>query len=147
MTMPIPHIDSSQALAVIRIGLGLYWLSNAIRDFQIGRHKDMSKFLPMMANENRIAWYGQFMRVAVVPYGDFFGYFVPISMLLMGISLIVGVWTVVALIGGIVLCVNVLFAFGFGKERPQLALLLFTEVALLLANSEEALSLSKVLHL
>ena len=147
MTMTIAHIDSSQALAVIRIGLGLYWLSNGIRDFQLGRQKDMGKFLPMMANENRIAWYGQFMRVAVVPYSDFFGYFIPISMLLMGISLIVGVWTVVALIGGIVLCVNVLFAFGFGKERPQLALLLFTEVALLLANSEGALSLSKVLHL
>ncbi|MBI4446293.1 MAG: hypothetical protein HY645_10335 [Acidobacteria bacterium] len=147
MTMTIPYIDSWQALAVIRIGLGLYWLSNGVRDFQLGRHKDMGKFLPMMANENRIRWYGRFMKVAVLPNSNFFGYFIPISMLLMGTSLIAGVWTALALLGGIFLCINVLLAFGFSKERPQLALLLFTEVALLLSDSERALSLTEVLRL
>lgn len=130
-----------EGLAIIRIAIGLYWLSNAIRDFQLGRHKDMVFFLQMMARENKMKWYGAFMNAAVVPYSRFFGYFIPVSMLLMGISLIVGVWTSVALVGGIVLCVNVLLAFGFTKERPQLALLILSQLALLLSQAEGALRL------
>jgi hypothetical protein len=130
-----------EGLAVVRIAIGLYWLSNAIRDFQLGRHKEMGFFLQMMARENKIKWYAAFMNAAVVPYSGFFGYFIPVSMLLVGTSLIVGIWTSVALIGGIVLCVNVLLAFGFSKERPQLALLILSQIALLLSNAEGAFRL------
>ena len=97
-------------------------------------------YLQMMARDNPIGWYGAFMRGAVAPYGGFYGYFVPISMLLIGISLLTGVATNIALVGAIVLCVNVLLAFGLGKERPQLALLIISQLGLLLANSERALS-------
>jgi thiosulfate dehydrogenase [quinone] large subunit len=129
------------ALAVVRIAIGLYWLANAIRDFQLRRHKEMGFFLQMMARDNRLKWYGSFMNTAVIPYSGFFGYFVPVSMLLMGVSLIMGVWTSISLVGGIVLCLNVLLAFGFSKERPQLALLILSQLALLLSNAEGALHL------
>ena len=130
-----------EGLAIVRIAIGLYWLSNGIRDFQLGRHKDMGMYLKMMAKDNRVRWYGAFMNAAVVPYSSFFGYFVPVSMLLMGVSLITGVWTSIALAGGIVLCLNVLLAFGFSKERPQLALLILSQLALLLSNAEGAFHL------
>lgn len=123
------------ALAIIRIALGIYWLSNAIRDFQLGRHKEMGFFLQMMARENKIKWYGSFMTKVIVPSSAFWGYFIPISMLLMGISLVSGIWTSIALVGGTLLCLNVLFAFGFSKERPQLALLILCHLALFLSNA------------
>lgn len=138
-------IDPAIGLALVRIGVGVYWLSNAIRDFQLGRHREMGSFLQMMAGDNPVRWYGAFMRAAVVPYSSFFGYFIPISMLLIGLSLITGVLTVISLVGAIVLCVNVLLAFGFTKERPQLALLIVSQLALLLADSEQALSAKHML--
>jgi hypothetical protein len=137
-------IEPAVGLALVRIALGVYWLSNAIRDFQLGRHKEMGMWLQMMARDNPIGWYGAFMRAAVVPYSSFYGYFIPISMLLIGISLLTGVATTIALVGAIVLCVNVLLAFGLAKERPQLALLIISQLALLLAGSERAWSLASL---
>lgn len=134
-------LEPLEGLAIVRIAMGLYWLSNGIRDFQLGRHKDMGMFLKMMADSNRLRWYGAFMNAAVLPFSGFLGYFIPISMLLMGTSLIAGVWTSIALVGGIVLCLNVHLAFGLSKEGPQLALLILSQLALLLSNAEGAFRL------
>ncbi len=139
-------ITENMGLAIIRIAIGLYWFANAVRDFQLGRHKDMGMFLQMLANENKIGWYAAFMKAAVVPYGNFFGYFVPVSMLLIGLSLIGGILTSAALVGAIALCVNVLLAFSFSKERPQLMLLIISQLALLLSNAENSLTLKTLFY-
>lgn len=67
-------------------------------------------------------WYAWFLNTLVIPYPEFWSYLVAYGELLVGIALILGVFTSVAAFFGVFMNANYLFA-GTVSTNPELLLL------------------------
>lgn len=105
MTLETFWLDGAQWLAVLRIGLGLWWLESV-------RHKNIEawtqrhagiNWAASVAEEHRWAWVGSVFEKVVRPRPRTFTAVVLLSELALGIGLTLGLLTPIALIAGILL--------------------------------------------
>lgn len=98
-------LDAAEWLAVLRIGLGLWWLESV-------RHKNLEAWTQRNAGINwagdiaakhKIKAIGRIFEKTVKPHPKLFTYVVLLSELALGIGLTFGLLTPVALVGGILL--------------------------------------------
>ncbi|MBI2169664.1 MAG: DoxX family protein [Actinobacteria bacterium] len=98
-------LDAVEWFAVLRIGLGLWWLESV-------RHKNLEAWLKRNAGINwaasvaeghRWAWVGKSFESTVKPHPKLFTWIVLLAEFALGVGITFGVLTPVALAGGIVL--------------------------------------------
>lgn len=98
-------LEAAEWLAVLRIGLGLWWLESV-------RHKNLEAWLQRNAGINwagdiaaahRWRVVGRTFDAAVKPHPKLFTYVVLLSELALGVGLTLGLLTPVALVGGLLL--------------------------------------------
>jgi hypothetical protein len=95
-----------------RILIGLLWLGT-LRwklppDFAPDTGQGLMYWLQQEAQYPAFPWYGEFIRTVVLANFEFFGWFVFITELLVGLALVGGLWTRLAGAAGFLMSVNLL---------------------------------------
>lgn len=117
MTDIFGFLEVSNWLAVLRIGIGLWWLKSFI-------HKPHKKFVEgqmadwtiSLAENHPFQLYGRFVKNVVESSRSWIAYFFLAAELAIGLGLVLGFLTPIALIGALLLNVNYLFTAGV---RPK----------------------------
>jgi uncharacterized membrane protein YphA (DoxX/SURF4 family) len=128
----------AKAIAVARIATGVLFL--LFGEYKVAgpefAHTGFSQYLQGYIQGAAFACYRPFLAHVVLPHVVFFGYFVGILELLIGIALVVGLWVRAASVMGALFLFNLLFATWwepghgvpvwryFGAELDKLPLIL-----------------------
>ncbi|MZP28642.1 DoxX family membrane protein [Heliobacterium undosum] len=120
---------------VIRFWLGYQWLTSGWGKLNnpawtgekapaaiMGFFKGVLEKAQTGANPEVKAWYADFVSSVAMPNAKFFSYLIPYAEVLAGLGLIVGCLTTIALLGGITMNLNFLWA-GTSSTNPQMMLL------------------------
>ena len=103
--MDTTWLTGPEWLAVLRIGLGLWWLESF-------RHKDKAAWFQRnagidwaksVAEEHRFGWINSVFKRTAAPRPKLFSYVIVFSELAIGLGLVLGFLTPVAAIGGLLL--------------------------------------------
>lgn len=117
MTDIFGFMDVSNWLAVMRIGIGLWWIKSFF-------HKPLKKFVEgqmvdwtiSLADNHPVEAYGRFVKSVVEPNRSWIAYLFLAAELAIGLGLVFGFLTPIALIGALLLNINYLFTAGV---RPK----------------------------
>jgi|SRR5215510_9125825 len=110
--MPDHTTALPKTIAVARIATGVLFLlfgeyKVAGREFA---HTGFTQYLHGYIQDAALGFYRPFLAQVVLPHVVFFGYFVGILELLIGLALVVGLWVRPASVTGAVFLLNLLFA-------------------------------------
>ncbi len=138
--------DSAIWLALIRIFIGYIWLNAAFEkltapDFAGG----MAKTLAAFASKNPIGWEQAFLTNVAIPNATMFGYMTMYGELLVGLALLLGIFSEVGAIAGLFMSLSFYFAAGWtGVSTETLNLVLAgVQVVLLLSGAGKVLSVEQ----
>jgi len=143
-------LQSGEWLAVLRIGLGLWWLES-------WRHKDKKGWLERgtgiawakgVAEKHRWAFVKAGFDKVVAPRPKLIAYVVVYAELLVGLGIVTGLVSPIALAGGLAL--NVLYfvlMIHDWAEQGQNSMMALISVVCIFAQADQAWSLDHVLHL
>ena len=145
-----------KTIAAIRIGTSVFFLFfGEYKVFGSGfAHGGFQKYLQGYIDGEAVGFYKPLLVHLIWPHAVFFGYFVGVWELFIGISLLVGIWVRPASIAGIILMLNLTLAtwFGPGHDAPTWHYLgneldhlplLFLFVIFLVSNAGEVWGLDK----
>jgi thiosulfate dehydrogenase (quinone) large subunit len=105
-------------LAVLRVLMGLVFLETAFENVGKGLYGEgFRSYVSYLANGNPIGWYRAFLETSVLPNWQSVALFQSVAEPLMGLALILGVFSPLAGIGGVFFFANLLLA-SWGKEWP-----------------------------
>ena len=111
-----------KTIAAIRIGTSVFFLFfGEYKVFGSGfAHGGFQKYLQGYIDGEAVGFYKPLLVHLIWPHAVFFGYFVGVWELFIGISLLVGIWVRPASIAGIILMLNLTLAtwFGPGHDAP-----------------------------
>ncbi|MDX1614356.1 MAG: hypothetical protein R3300_08605 [Candidatus Promineifilaceae bacterium] len=148
-----------QWLALLRIGVGLWWIKSVLhkplREFVSG---DMVDWTVSLAENHPVPAFGRAIKGLVEPNASWFPYLVVLGEAAVGISLVLGFLTPVGLIVGVFLNLNYLALAGvrpkdvsvnkaYQCEQGQNWNMLIAELVLLFTASWAAWSLDSVIGL
>ena len=145
-----------KTIAAIRIGTSVFFLFfGEYKVFGSGfAHGGFQKYLQGYIDGEAVGFYKPLLVHLIWPHAVFFGYFVGVWELFIGISLLVGIWVRPASIAGIILMLNLTLATWFdpghdaptwhyfGNELDHLPLL-FLFVIFFVSNAGEVWGLDK----
>lgn len=146
-----------QWLAILRIGIGLWWLKSVLhkplRQFVSGQ---MTNWTLALADNHPVPAYGRLIRATVEPNVSWFPYLVLAGETAVAIGLIFGFLTPISLVVAIFLNLNYLALAGvrpkdininkaYQCEQGQNYTMLITEITLLATISWAALSVDSLL--
>jgi len=104
-------------IVVLRISVGALWLRSGLLKIPTRRYRQYDTMLSEMMGRNPIRWYTNFLRSYVLPRHRAAGYFFVTAEVLIGLLLILGLFTVpVALIG---VFLNLNFRLAAGWQNPS----------------------------
>ncbi|UHA76007.1 DoxX family protein [Paenibacillus sp. 481] len=114
-------------LLLIRLYLGWAWLKAGLAKYQGGGFDASGMLKGAIANANGEKpnvpdWWGTFLESFALPYVDLFNFIVPLGEVLVGLGLIVGLFTKTAVFFGIVMNFAFLFS-GVVKVNPTMIIL------------------------
>jgi len=111
-----------KTIAAIRIGTSVFFLFfGEYKVFGSGfAHGGFQKYLQGYIDGEAVGFYKPLLVHLIWPHAVFFGYFVGVWELFIGISLLVGIWVRPASIAGIILMLNLTLATWF-RPRPRCA--------------------------
>ena len=152
-------LEVSNWLAIMRIGIGLWWLKSFA-------HKPHKKFVEgqmvdwtiSLAENHPIRAYGKFVKNIVEPNRSWIAYFFLVAELAIGLGMVFGFLTPIALIGALLLNFNYLFTAGvrpkdisvnkaYQCEQGQNWNMIVPEIVLLVTGSWGVWSLDAVFNL
>jgi len=143
-------LSAPEWLAILRIGLGLWWLESF-------RHKDKKAWFERgsgiawarsVAEKHKWGFVKAGFSKVVAPHPKAMAYIVVFSELAIGLGVTLGLLTPVALAGGLVL--NVLYfvlMINDWAEQGQNSMMALISVVCIVAQANQAWSLDHVLHL
>jgi thiosulfate dehydrogenase [quinone] large subunit len=101
-------LSPDRGLALLRIGVGLYFFANGYDKLHAGWLGDSRQLQRMLqaALRRSPSWYAHFLQTTVLPHVALFARLVTAGELLVGISLVLGLLTPVGAIGAIFLTTN-----------------------------------------
>lgn len=102
----------SRTIAVVRIAASLFFLF--FGEYKVAgsafAHGGFQNYLRDYVGTTALGFYRPFLSHIVLPHAVFFGYFVGVLELLIGVCLLLGIWVRPASIVGIVFLLNLTFA-------------------------------------
>ena len=152
-------LSVAQWLALLRVGIGLWWLKSVLhkplRDFVSG---DMVEWTVSLAENHPVPAYGRLIKSMVQPNASWFPYLVVLGEAAVGIGLILGFLTPISLIVAIFLNLNYILLAGvrpddvsvnksYQCEQGQNWNMIIAEVVLLATTAWQVWSLDSVLGL
>ena len=152
-------LSIEQGMAVIRIGLGLWWLKSvAHKDYPGFVRSGMANWTVRLAENHPVPWFGRLIGGMVDRNRSWFPYLVVLGELAVGIGLTFGLFTPLALLVGIFLNLNYIALAGVQPndrsvnpcvhaEQGQNWSMLVPELALLLTGGWALWSLDALLGL
>ena len=110
-------------LAVLRVYIGYYLLTQGIRKYQRDFPKSdwIGRQIGDLANLELYAWYRRFMTDYVVPHNELFGYLVMIGEIGVGVCLLVGFFTRAAAAVGLFMVINYYLGPGMARGGAMVA--------------------------
>jgi thiosulfate dehydrogenase [quinone] large subunit len=102
--------NQQRALAIVRIFIGCFFLFSLVGKLDPHFVADFHKVAGAMAKGNPLGFYAEFLRSTVVPNYQAFAYMVLIGELVVGVSLVLGLFTAPMAYLGAFMCLNYLFA-------------------------------------
>jgi uncharacterized membrane protein YphA (DoxX/SURF4 family) len=120
--MPKSSTSLPKAIAAMRIATSIFFLFfGEYKLFGSGfTHGGFQKYLQGYIDGEAVGFYRPLLTHLVLPHAVFFGYFVGVWELFIGVSLLVGIWVRPASIAGIILMLNLTLATWFapGHDAP-----------------------------
>lgn len=141
--------DSAIWLALVRIFFGYIWLQSGIEKLTGGGFvSGMAKTLGYFASKNPYAWQKDFLLNVATPNATLFGNLAMYGEILVGLSLLLGVFSEIGLIGAIAMNLAYLFAAGWTSPSTETVNLAMAgvEFVLLLAGPGKVLSLEQFVY-
>lgn len=132
-----PHVK--YLLALIRVYLGWTWLKAGLGKIKEGNF-DASGFLKGALSQTTgehpgvQGWWGHFIETVALPNVEFFNILVPWGEFLVGLALILGLFTTFATLMGVIMNFSYMFS-GTTSTNPQMLLL---EIFILIAGFNAA---------
>lgn len=115
MILPSPRYYATW-LAILRIFTGLFWLSHGVGKFlNSSQYLPPNGFLPQFvakATQGSSGFYHDFLVAVVAPHIGIFAELIRLGEVLVGCSLLFGLWTRLGALGGVFLAVNYILAKG-----------------------------------
>jgi uncharacterized membrane protein YphA (DoxX/SURF4 family) len=137
-------------IALLRIYIGYYMLSQGIRKFQRDFPKGdwIGRQIGDLATLDLYPWYKRFLTAYVVPHSELFGYLVTIGEITVGACLLVGLLTRFSALVGLFMLINYYLGPGMAHDGLMLAYQQIFIIALMifvLSNPGRALGLDGLL--
>jgi thiosulfate dehydrogenase [quinone] large subunit len=133
-------------IALLRIYAGYYFLQQGIRKYQ--RDFPHGDWIPRqigdLPNLDLYPWYNKFLMTYVVPHYELFGYLIMVGEVLVGICLLLGLFTRLSAFVGLFMVINYYLGHGIARRGAILAQEQIFSVSLiifLLSNPGRALGL------
>ncbi|MEO8563763.1 MAG: hypothetical protein ABI601_16920 [bacterium] len=132
-------------LTVLRIAVGAYWLFEQHwklpPDFGLHEPRGLMFAFRESAAYPTIHLYGAFIQDVVIPHFHLFGWLLLLTEMVIGLSLLLGAWTKIGALLGVLQAVNLLVAQASTPEGPWIyAAILAVNLLVLVAPSGRALS-------
>ncbi|TVX87285.1 DoxX family membrane protein [Paenibacillus agilis] len=123
------------ALLLIRVYLGWKWLSAGIKKYQSGSFDSSGLLKGAIANANSERptipdWWGGFLESFALPNVDLFNFIVPLGEVLVGLGLIVGLFTRTAIFFGLFMNFAFVLSGAVSANPVMIILSLFVLVSL-----------------
>jgi thiosulfate dehydrogenase [quinone] large subunit len=137
-------------IALLRIYIGYYFLQQGIRKLLSGFPKGdwIGRQIGDVATLDLYPWYKHFLLSYVVPHHELFGYLVTIGEISVGTCLLLGLFTRLGAVVGLVLIINYFFGVGLtrgGASLAQQQTFIVCLVVILISNAGRALGLDGLL--
>ncbi len=149
ITKALKTNDSAVWLALVRIFFGYIWLQAGIEKMAGGGFvTGMAKTLAAFASKNPYPWEQSFLTQVAIPNATLFGNLAMYGEILVGISLLIGVFSEIGTIGGLVMSVAYLFAAGWTSASTETVNLAMAgvQVILLLSGAGKVLSVEQFVY-
>ena len=149
ITKALKTNDSAIWLALVRIFVGYIWLNAAIEKIEGGQFvAGMGKTLAAFASKNPYGWEKDFLTNIAIPNATLFGTLSMYGELLVGVALLLGIFSQVGALAGLFMSLNFYFAAGWtGASTETLNLVLAgVQVILLLSGAGKVLSVEQALY-
>lgn len=111
------HKVSALGPVILRITLGILWLEMGIQKLHPNFMKGLESKLKFWAEENPYPWYKYFLENIAIPHWQAFGYQVMLGELLVGLSLILGILTLLSGFFGFIMILNFYFASSYAEGQ------------------------------
>jgi thiosulfate dehydrogenase [quinone] large subunit len=141
--------DPAIWLALVRIFIGYIWLNSAIEKIAGGEFVGgMAKTLGYFASKNPIGWEKDFLINVAIPNATVFGYLSMYGELLVGLALLLGIFSQVGAIAGLFLSLSFYFAAGWTSPSTETVNLVMAgvQVVLLLSGAGKVLSIEQFVY-
>jgi thiosulfate dehydrogenase [quinone] large subunit len=138
--------DSAIWLALVRIFIGYIWLNSAIEKIAGGQFVGgLAKTLGTFASKNPIGWEKAFLTNVAIPNATVFGYLSMYGELLVGLALLLGIFSEVGAIAGLFMSLSFYFAAGWTSVSTDTLNLVMAgiQVILLLSGAGKVLSVEQ----
>lgn len=137
-------------IALLRIYIGYYFLQQGIRKLLSGFPKGdwIGRQIGDVATLDLYPWYKHFLLSYVVPHHELFGYLVTIGEISVGTCLLLGLFTRLGAVVGLLLIINYFFGVGLprgGASLAQQQTFIVCLVVILISNAGRALGLDGLL--
>ncbi len=149
ITKALKTNDSAIWLALVRIFVGYVWLNAAFEKIASGNFvAGMGKTLAAFASKNPYGWDQAFLNQVAIPNATLFGTLTMYGELLVGLALLLGIFSEVGAIAGLFMSLNFYFAAGWtGVSTETLNLVLAgVQVILLLSGAGKVLSVEQAVY-
>lgn len=104
-------------LVLLRVAIGLIWLRSGLLKIIKREYLDYDEKLTRFMSGNPFPWYRAFLQSCVLPYSLAAGYFFVTAEVALGISLILGLFTVPSCFIGMFMNIN--FRLAAGWQNPS----------------------------
>ncbi|MCL4489179.1 MAG: DoxX family membrane protein [Chloroflexi bacterium] len=141
--------DSAIWLALVRIFFGFLWLQAGIEKLTSGGFvSGMGKTLAAFASKNPYGWEKAFLLNVATPNAALFGNLTMYGEILVGIALLLGVFSEVGITAGLIMNLAYLFAAGWTSASTETVNLAMAGVSviLLLSGAGKVLSLEQFVY-
>ncbi len=141
--------DSAIWLALVRIFFGYIWLTAGIEKWQGGAFVGgMAKTLAAFASKNPYPWQQAFLNNVAIPNATLFGNAAMYGEILVGIALLLGVFSQVGLLAGLTMSVAYYFAAGWTSASTETVNLAMAgvQIVLLLSGAGKVLSIEQAVY-
>ena len=149
ITKALKTNDSAIWLALVRIFVGYIWLNAAIEKIEGGTFvATIGKTLAAFASKNPYGFEKAFLTNIAIPNATLFGTLSMYGELLVGLALLLGIFSELGAVAGLFMSLNFYFAAGWtGASTESLNLVLAgVQVILLLSGAGKVLSVEQALY-
>jgi thiosulfate dehydrogenase [quinone] large subunit len=137
-------------IALLRIYAGYYFLQQGIgkyqRDFPHGGW--IARYIGDLPNLDLYPWYNKLLMAYVVPHHELFGYLIVVGEVLVGVCLVLGLFTRLSALVGLFMVINYYLGHGAirgGATLAQEQIFSVSLIIFLLSNAGRAIGLDGLL--